>query len=896
MDNTLSDLISHGATIVAPTQRLSRHLRYQYATSQLAQGKQAWETPDCLPWTAWCKRSFELLSFRTEAKVSVLNNLQQQWLWQEIISQSKYKDQLLQITATAKQAAQAYQLCQQWCVPIFPEGVYLSEDAFAFKQWADSYEKQKQDNAWIDDAVLPDFITAHVAELKSQIKKIVFYDFDLLTTQQHKLKQAFIDNGIEVEEFNATSRNESVTIHEQTDKQAEIWSAACWAKQHLQSMVENNTNETIGIIAPNLSSVREQLEYGFASVLTPHKWLEPSEPQHKPYSISLGKPLSSYPLIYTAMNLLALGKRKFSINTLSALLHSPFISGATEEAAARAKFDAVLRRIGEQSLGFKTLYWIAEQRCKEHEQCDGFIQLLKTFEISFLSHPKKQTLRQWTMSFSDWLIGFGWPGERKLNSDEHQALQAWQSALTQFGSLDGLTEGINFSSALFQLNRLLGETQFQPETTETPIQILGATAASGMQFDYLWVMGMQDDNWPQLKQANAFIPIACQRDFNIPAASAETQLKLARHITQKLSSSAREVVFSYAKQEGDRICRPSPLIMTVINVEQAKENNKHQLCVDYKDTLLASSKLESFYDVHAPEIPLGQLTSGGSALFKDQSGCPFKAFARHRLYAESLQQSDIGLSAAERGNLVHRALQYLWQRLKSSDNQEYRSETELKKIVRSVVQEAIKQQVSQQPETFTDRFTALEQQRLEQLLQEWLSVEKDRSGFKVIATEEWQRIVFQDIELNLRVDRIDELADGRCVIIDYKTGAVSKNDWESERPNDPQLPLYAITRDQKVAAIAFASLKRGKLGFVGQAEDNDILPGIKPDSELLWQDKLDAWNQILIQLANDFRKGKASVEPTVAACRYCDLHALCRIHGRVENPDEVNQLEDESNV
>jgi RecB family exonuclease len=166
----------------------------------------------------------------------------------------------------------------------------------------------------------------------------------------------------------------------------------------------------------------------------------------------------------------------------------------------------------------------------------------------------------------------------------------------------------------------------------------------------------------------------------------------------------------------------------------------------------------------------------------------------------------------------------------------------------------------------------------------------------VIATEEWQRVVFEDIELNLRVDRIDELADGRCVIIDYKTGAVRKKDWESDRPNDPQLPLYAITSKQEVAAIAFASLKRGDLCFVGQADADDLLPGVQADKELLWQDKLNAWEQILIQLANDFRNGKAIVEPTITACRYCDLHALCRIHGRVENPDEVNQLEDENNV
>ncbi len=876
MDSSLSKLISDGATVLTPSQRLSRHIRYQFATDQVSQGKTAWQTPDCLPWTAWCKRSFESLSFRTKDNGVLLNNPQQQWLWQEIISHSKYKDQLLQITATAKQTAQAYQLAKEWCVPVFPKDTYLSEDAFAFKNWVDSYEKQKQEHNWLDDASLPDYIATNVNKLKSTLNKIVFYDFDQLTTQQLKLKQALLDAGIEVEEINVSDQNNSTSVSQFADNQSEILAAACWAKQHL----EKDQNATIGIVAPNLSAIRDKIEYGFASVLTPQKWLTISEKIHKPYSISLGKPLSTYPLIYTALNFLSLGKRKVSINTLSTLLHSPFIKGATEEAAARAKFDAALRRIGEQQLSLKTLYWIAEERCKEYEQCKEFIQLLKTFEISFLSHAKKKTLRLWTTTFSEWLTSFGWPGERSLNSDEHQIMTAWQNALTQLASLDGLSKPVNFSTALIQLNRLLTETRFQPETPETPIQILGIAGTAGMQFDYLWVMGMQDDQWPALMPANAFIPIACQRDFNIPTASADAQLELAKLITDKLMISAKEVVFSYASQEGDRLCRPSPLIKKIVKELSIKEYE------DYKNKIFESAEIESFIDINAPEIPLGQTANGGSSLFKDQSGCPFKAFARHRLHAEALQQTDIGLSAAERGNLVHRALQYLWQRLKNIENLKYKTELELKELIHSVVLEAIKLQISQQPETFADRFTELEQKRLEQLLKQWLLIESDRSDFKVIATEEWKTILFEDIELHLRVDRVDELADGRCVIIDYKTGPVSKNDWESDRPNDPQLPLYAVTNSQQVAAIAFASLKRGKLGFVGQAESEDILPKVRTDADLLWQEKLDNWEQILIKLANDFRQGIATVDPTRTACRYCDLHSLCRIHERIENIEE----------
>lgn len=876
MDSNLSQLISEGAVIITPTQRLSRHIRYQFATDQIAQGKQAWQTPDCLPWTAWCKRSFDSLSLRTNRESILLNNLQQQWLWQDIIRQSKYKDQLLQLTATAKQAAQAYQLAKEWCVPVFPKEVYLSEDAYAFKSWVDAYEKQKIQHNWLDDASLPDYISDNINELKTTLSKVVFYDFDQLTSQQLKLKQVLVKAGVEVKEINVAEQNKSVSVSTQQNSQTEIIAAACWAKKCL----EENQNASIGVIAPNLSAIRDKVEHGFASVLIPHKYLSP-ETHQKPYSISLGKPLSAYPLIHAALNLLSLGKRKVSINTLSALLHSPFISGVAEEAATRAKFDAVLRRIGEQQLSLKTLYWIAENKCKDYEKPEEFIQLVKTFEILFLSHSKSQTLRQWTTTFSEWLTGFGWPGERSLNSDEHQIMTAWQTALTQLASLDGISKTVNFSTALFYLNRILTETRFQPETPETPIQISGITGAAGMQFDYLWVMGMQDDQWPATTPINAFIPVSLQREFNIPSSSADAQLELAKGITDKLIQSAKEVVFSYSRQEGDRISRPSPLISHIDNEYEPTEQFQ-----DYKKIIFDTSKVESFIDINAPVIPAGKTANGGSSLFKDQSACPFKAFARHRLHAETLQQADIGLSAAERGNLLHRAMQYLWLRLKTSENLNYKTEKELQCLIHSVVSEAIKLQISQQPETFTDRFTELEQQRLELILKQWLLIEKERSEFKVIETEEWKTIVFEDIELHLRVDRVDELADGRCVILDYKTGTVSKNDWESENPNDPQLPLYAVTHEQQVAAIAFASLKRGKLGFVGQAESEDILPAVKQDTELEWQEKLEYWQQVLTKLADDFRNGIATVEPTTTACRYCELHSLCRIHERIESMDD----------
>ena len=128
--------------------------------------------------------------------------------------------------------------------------------------------------------------------------------------------------------------------------------------------------------------------------------------------------------------------------------------------------------------------------------------------------------------------------------------------------------------------------------------------------------------------------------------------------------------------------------------------------------------------------------------------------------------------------------------------------------------------------------------------------------------------------------------DGRFVIVDYKTGDVSINAWFDERPDDPQLPLYAITSDVNIAALVFAKVKHGESRFIGISDGEGILPAVKSfvktkyANELEnWDDLLTNWKRVLLHLGNEFRQGKAEVNPkNEYTCRYCDLHALCRIH------------------
>jgi probable DNA repair protein len=429
---------------------------------------------------------------------------------------------------------------------------------------------------------------------------------------------------------------------------------------------------------------------------------------------------------------------------------------------------------------------------------------------------------------------------------------------------------------------LASASSFQPETPEVQIHISGMKGIAGMEFDYLWVMGLHDEVWPAPAAPNPFIPITLQREAQLPNASAEVNLTHTRFMTEYIVASAAEVVLSYPQNEKERPLRASPMIKPYLETTEKKSIIVKS---GYAPHLLATGQIETIGDAGAPAISAGQTVGGGTGLFKDQAACPFRAFARHRLYAYGLNSVDIGLDAMDRGSLVHHVMQLLWQQLNGYEGLLSRDETELNILIDGVIDVALKKYRQWRPQTFTRRFTQIEKQRLNSLIHEWLAVERKRQTFTVYACEQKQVFSYEGIEISTRIDRIDQLTDGRYVIIDYKTGTTSLKSWFDERPDEPQLPLYAVTNPGEIAALVFAKVKRGEASCVGLADGEGIIPDIKiikntPYTREIddWQTLFTRWKVILTQLAIDFREGEAQVDPKDAnTCRYCDMHTFCRI-------------------
>jgi probable DNA repair protein len=443
------------------------------------------------------------------------------------------------------------------------------------------------------------------------------------------------------------------------------------------------------------------------------------------------------------------------------------------------------------------------------------------------------------------------------------------------------------------------ERLFQPQSGEAPVQVLGLYEAMELHFDHLWVMGLSDENWPPAPAPNPFLPLGLQRRHGMPRASQERELAVARQITQRLADAADEVVMSYPQRKEAEALRPSPLIMRFPEV--SREDLGLWQAEDWNRVVRSNGRLEAVDTDSGPPLER-QRAPGGSSLFRLQSLCPFRAFAELRLGARPLEEAQIGLDARQRGTLVHRVMELFWQEVQSRDRLMQLQEDELVALIDARIDAAIDEMARLKPQAMTTRFRQVEKERLRKLVLEWLDKERGRAEFAVVGHEQEVDAEINGVGVHLLIDRIDALADGRRVLIDYKTGEVKPAQWFGERPDDPQLPLYSTVLGGDIAAVLFGQIRAGGLCFNGIVADDEIVEGLPSNKRLRevtenWQGVLDEWRAMLERLAGDFKHGIADVDPKQdATCTstYCALAPLCRINEqRALNNQSVREDEDD---
>ena len=857
--------LREGGQVVTASGRAARALALDHHQARRAEGLAAWPSPSILDWASFVRNAWE--QHGADGRL-LLNSMQEEALWVEIAR----RDQSL---ATAVEgplhrlAALAMEAQELICsfAPRLLDSTKRSgweQDAAAFSGWLQAFDEICRERNLVSPSRLPLQLIPILNAGTAARPPLLLAGFDRLLPSQSALFDAW-------GEWRLASLGEpasNVHFHAAADAQTELEACSLWCGRQLDA----NPRARLLVIVQSAESRRGAIERAF---------LPQAGPGGAPlFEFSLGIPLMQVAPARAA--LLALRWLGASIQEpeLDWLILSGHFAASTGEAAALA---SAMRGLRER--GLERTHWSLEAFASQplvQSALPAWVARLTHARLSLqaVSRHKKSPL-DWAELVPRLLDLIGWPGSRPQSSAERQARSRFEHTVESCASLGFDDRHVAWTDFLSQLGRALDQTLYAPESRNAPIQIVGPAESAGLSADAIWLVGADQDAWPARGSTHPMLPLHIQSEAGMPHVSAQLDNQLATTITRRLLASAGEVHFSYAKQNDAGEAHPSRLILKLAG--PAMDLPKAQpspgpVTVQFED---------------ASRIPFSPgKAPGGATVLTNQSQCPFKAFAIARLGAHGWEAAQPSLTPKQRGSLLHRVLHSIWAGPPNGirDSAGLAAIADRGPFVAAHVERVFSLDLPPHiRELLPPRYLELERQRLALLVTQWLDYEAARAPFAVVSSEQPRIADLEGLTLHLRLDRLDRLNDDSLLIIDYKGGDVKAGSWNTPRPEDIQLPLYAVEalnrETEPLGGLVFAKIRTGKLEFTGRVWDaaSTLLPGLAPSSSLvknpLTLEQIEAWRHCIQQLAVDFLAGKAEVDPRdyPETCGRCDLACLCRI-------------------
>ncbi len=889
--------LREGGLVVASSDRAARALQANFHRLRRTEGLSAWPTPNIVDWKSFTRAAWE---DRNLDGLLLLNSAQEQSLWSEIIHSEKHLPTALpeSIRRLAAMAMDAHNLLCSYAPQFLRSSSRVSwdQDAGQFSQWLASFDDHCARNGLVSSSRVPLELINRLQEDSSGRTPIYIAGFDRIVPTQRRLFDAWSS----WQQFNPEDPTSNVGSYFVRDGRSELEVCAWWCHQQLRV----NPDRRLLVVTQDLSERRGEIERAFLRFNDAN-----GLPQ---FEFSLGMPLSKVPLARSALLLLRWLGNALNESEIDWLFSSGLAASQDESSALQG----YMRRLRDRDL--QRMQWPLEAFLNQTQASASlppqWIRRVITAERSLKEAGNLHNPTDWADKVPRLLETIGWPATQSQGSVEFQAQRRWQQALDTAGSLGFDGRRIDWYEFLSDLERAAEEILFAPQSTDAPIQIAGPAESAGLTADAIWFLGADEDSWPGSAAMHPFLPRYVQRDSAMPHSSPKLDWQFSSTITQRLLCSAVEVNFSFAMQKEEVEARPSRLVEQIAGTPQ----------------ILPATMLPPPYDPPI-SIPFADSTNirfaqhrlhGGASVLSAQSQCPFKAFATARLDAKAWDTAEMGLTAKQRGQLLHDVLHSIW----SGPPRGIRSHSDLialanlQSFVRNHVRNVLKKKV---PDSVRERMPApyidLEETRLVRLVAEWLQFESRRIQFTVEETEVVRTVTIAGMSMNLRLDRVDRLVDGSPLVIDYKTGTVDPRSWDLPRPDDLQLPLYKVFGLEPTqpslfdsyggpasGGLVFAKIRPGDTCFAGRVVD----AAKTIDSDLTGQSPLirrkltgldeSNWKEYIEQLSAEFISGRADVDPRdyPKTCERCGLQSVCRIQepenrARVEGEENIGEDDDE---
>lgn len=852
------------ATIVTPSRLLAGVAGQQFVDFQLQRGMESWERPALYHTDAWLMACWQEARFAGSDIPALLSPAQERVVWQSIIEAEE--PDLFDVASTARLASSAFRLTAEWDIPIGGNDLGANdqaandlwsdhEDARHFVRWYVRFRQRCRKEGWITRSDVWRLLPAWISGGWCERQPTVFAGFETISPS---LRQTVgtLGKSAAVEPIAAGLPQRNVPAYACSHFLDELEHAARWAR----AAYERHPNRSVAVLIPDLAKHRSEVERSFNRVFYPsgalHLLGEQLETEGGVFHLNAARALTSHPVVASALLLLQLAKARIAMADACAALRSPYILGAELEKHMRARADLTLRRRRDIDVSLRDIEYSASECVR--------LKLVWPAIRNLSSGPEHRDPPAWSKFIREFLEVLGWPGEANLTTQELDAVELWKNAVSSLASLGLVSGPVSHEAALGSLRSLLSREGTEPGDWSSPVQILDASHAGGLHFDSAFLAGMSEENWPPALHSSALVPLKAQRAHGVPGSSRQSAYELDEGRTESLFCTAPSLAVTFSGQISSLIAK-----FVQITTNTAPGWRGKLPIQSY-----VPAALDELDDSNGPAFAAYESTRGGTGIVRSQSLCPFRAFAEYRLRSNAPEEACFGFDSRDRGQFLHKALQTVWDVLKTQDRLRATRPEDLQGIVRSAVLDAVRDDASS---PFHELTTDAERERLEKLILEWLDLESSRSQpFTVDSVEQKRSYNVPGLRLDLRVDRMDRLKNGSVLLIDYKSGKQTAGKLEGERPAEPQLLVYAAAVGELVDGVFFGQLKPRELRAVGFSRERHF-PGRSATVKKDWSTFIEQAISNVEAIALGFVRGEAVVDPIRGACDYCSQKPFCRI-------------------
>ena len=873
----LAECLSRGDLLLTASQALAVDWKRRLIVDS---GSAVCETPSVLSWQAWLSEMAAGLGTMPMA----LNRVQEKWLWEQVIRGDLPDQSTASVRGLAGHACDVYAFMQEYQIGL-DELAFAGEETDALLRWMDAVQKKLGGGEFSEHVlsehgaagrILAADVGQYVLECVENIEKpksILLAGFDPFTPMQQALLSALQASGVHIAQVQQDeAKTVSATLYVCSDVQAECDHVAARIKVILAS----NPFARIGIVSSDAVKDLSVLKRTLDDALMPELRGDPASTMN---AVSMrGAALSDSPMIRQPLHVLALaGEFSLSFDAFSVLLFSPWLKGYGSERFERAELDAKFRQQNRHRVTFKGLL--------NSSYVQQLPELLAVLRVLAGWRKNKRSANDWVKTVHELLkdTGFVQAGsdqEAPRTNHEIRQMNAFRDVLISLVAVDAVQDKLSWMQFLSLLRTGCSEVRLAETAKYRNVMVLALSQTSGLQFDHVLLMGFDEEAFPPPARPYPLLPASVQKKYALPMSNGALVYEASEKLWKVLLRSAPTIEISYAKQRDDKELLASSFVADL------EPQDSHIINSD-----VIRLAMQTFDDVSDVPLMDGGDVRGGTSIIRNQSACPFRAFATHRLGIAALGETSPGIEAKSKGSLIHLALEYIWRTLETQQALAALDD----EAALALIDAAIAHAWDEGYVVADSRTRAYEKKRMQAVLLQWFALELNRPAFKVVAIEQQYLMRLPEssepaFEVKIKADRMDMDASGRKILIDYKTGAKqSTRTWLADESNDarieePQLPQYALAAGLgEEDAVAFARLRSGDMSFEGLCGDDIGIKGIvacdgKRSAPEDWQAVLDDWKIHINALAQEFVDGRCDVSPRdKGACKYCGFEAICRI-------------------